>query len=54
MITVVEHEARLQDEEDKEMDHDTTFKFYCKYLRHTLQLVVDKFSEVRSSQWMIE
>ena len=55
-VKEVEPEASVQDEEnfeDREMDHDITFKFYCKRLScfsHTLQLVVNKFSEERSFQ----
>lgn len=48
-VEEAELEASVHDQddfEDKEIDHDTIFKFYCKRLScfsHTLQLVVNKF-----------
>ena len=41
-------ESYEEDFEDREIDHDLTFKSFCKRLScfaHTLQLVVNKFSD---------
>ena len=48
-VEEMEEEDILVDEnidfEEREFDHDITFKCYCKCFAHTLQLVMHKFNQ---------